>query len=88
MERERNHDRGVQEEAENLCSPFCSKPGRNSPKIDRSFHASGLTARTVGEFQDRFGQYYGRDRGQDEGMVVFTRRVGESGRSFMEQSTQ
>ena len=58
MERERDYDQGVREEAENLCSPFCSKPGRNSPKIDRSFHAPGLTARTVGEFQDRFGQYY------------------------------
>ncbi len=66
-----------------ILEAYCSKSGRNPHEIERSYYATGLTARTEGEFQNIFRQYYGQFKKQDETMEAFTRRARENSRSFM-----
>ncbi len=62
---------------------YCRAKGRNPREIERSYYASGLTAKNEKEFSEFFERYYAKFRRQDETAGALAKRVRDSGRSFV-----
>ena len=61
---------------------YCNAAGRDIGKIERSYFASGLTAKTDAEFRETFARYYAPFKREDETIDDFAQRARTSSRTF------
>ncbi len=65
-----------------ILESYCRDAGRNVKNIERSYYASGLTAKTEREFLDAFQRHYSRYKRPDESPEALVQRVRGTSRTF------